>query len=90
MTPARSRPEPAQGSAAAPSGRARLWRQVASLAAWWLLLTLALWLLGLIVDQPAGFWACAASAALLVAIGEAGASLRSWVTSRRGREGKRG
>ncbi|GGQ20979.1 hypothetical protein [Streptomyces roseolilacinus] len=63
------------------SRRARLaW----SLAAWWLLLTLALWSLGEAVDQPAALPRCAASAALLVAVGELGAWLRRRTARRRG------
>ncbi|WP_406861032.1 hypothetical protein ABZO31_11430 [Streptomyces sp. HUAS MG47] len=47
-----------------------------SVTAWWMLLTLFLWFLGTVFDQPASLAAYAASAALMVAIGEAGDWLR--------------
>ncbi|WP_149830421.1 hypothetical protein [Streptomyces tailanensis] len=56
------------------TGRPR--RFALSVAAWWMLLALVLWLLGRALDQPASFAACAASAALLVAVGEIGDGLR--------------
>ncbi|MFD1661288.1 hypothetical protein ACFSL4_24540 [Streptomyces caeni] len=55
---------------------ARHRRLALSLTVWWLLITLALWLLGQALDQPAAPTACAASAGLLVAVGEAGDWLR--------------
>ncbi|WP_235192912.1 hypothetical protein [Streptomyces viridochromogenes] len=61
----------------------RRWRRfVWSVTAWWMLLALALWLLGRALQQPASLAACAASAALLVAIGEAGDALRRRRTTR--------
>lgn len=56
-----------------------------SVTAWWMLLALGLWLLGKALDQPASLAACAASAALLVAIGEAGDWLRRRITRRSAR-----
>ncbi|MFF7535297.1 hypothetical protein ACFZB2_40525 [Streptomyces bobili] len=54
----------------------RLRRLIWSLTAWWLLLTMGLWLLGRATDQSASPVACAASAAFLLAVGEAGDWLR--------------
>ncbi|GGW84412.1 hypothetical protein [Streptomyces bobili] len=54
----------------------RLRRLIRSLTAWWLLLTTGLWLLGRATDQSASPTACAASAAFLLAVGEAGDWLR--------------
>ncbi|MGW3647814.1 hypothetical protein [Streptomyces sp. NPDC000878] len=51
---------------------------------WWVTVTLALWLLGMALGQPVRLAGCAASAALLVAIGEAGDWLRRRWVSRRG------
>jgi hypothetical protein len=66
------------------TGRTRWWRHTWSLAAWWLLLALTLWLLGQAVDQPASLTTCAASSALLVGIGEMGDWLRRRWTAHRG------
>jgi hypothetical protein len=64
----------------------RRWRRfVCSVTAWWMLLSLALWLLGKALDQPASLAACAASAALLVAVGEVGDGLRRRLATRRHR-----
>ncbi|MGW7648668.1 hypothetical protein [Streptomyces bobili] len=54
----------------------RLRRLVCSLSAWWLILAMGLWLLGRAIDQSASLLACAASAAFLLAVGEAGDWLR--------------
>lgn len=54
----------------------RLRRLVWSLTAWWLILATGLWLLGRVTDQSAPPTACAASAAFLLAVGEAGDWLR--------------
>ncbi|MEV4231205.1 hypothetical protein AB0J81_29780 [Streptomyces bobili] len=51
-------------------------RLIRSLIAWWLLLTTGLWLLGRATEQSASPTACAASAAFLLALGEAGDWLR--------------
>ncbi|UQS31533.1 hypothetical protein J5J01_07815 [Streptomyces fradiae] len=69
-------PEPAP-TAARRAGRRR-GRQVASLVAWWAVLALTLWLLGHALGRPAGLAPSAASAALLVAVGEAGYLVRRW------------
>ncbi|MFF7794013.1 hypothetical protein [Streptomyces sp. NPDC007991] len=53
--------------------------------AWWLLLALALWLLGQAVRQAASLTSCAASSAFLVVMGEIGDWLRRRWTARRGR-----
>ncbi|MBG0852767.1 hypothetical protein I2W78_13190 [Streptomyces spinoverrucosus] len=50
-----------------------------------MLLALGLWLLGKALDQPASLAACAASAALLVAIGETGDRLPRRITHRSAR-----
>ncbi|MEV5523225.1 hypothetical protein AB0N43_22500 [Streptomyces pseudogriseolus] len=52
-------------------------------AAWWVLVTAVLWVIGELVDQQAGLAACAASAVLLVVIGEAGDRVRRWRDARR-------
>ncbi|MFF4658736.1 hypothetical protein [Streptomyces sp. NPDC001381] len=54
----------------------RRWRFIWSVTAWWVLLALALWLLGKALDQPTSLAACAASAALPVAVGEVGEGMR--------------
>jgi hypothetical protein len=85
------------GSHRAPSGRegrtvrdTARWRRFAwSVAVWWVLLALALWILGRTLDQPASFAACAASAALLVTVGEVGDWLRRRLSTRRS-AGRRG
>ncbi|WP_340377605.1 hypothetical protein U5640_22710 [Streptomyces sp. SS7] len=61
----------------------RQWRFAWSVAVWWVLLALVLWLLGQALDQPASFAACAASAAMLVTLGEAGDWLRRRRSTRR-------
>ncbi|WP_426570093.1 hypothetical protein [Streptomyces canus] len=63
----------------------RQWRFVWSVTAWWVLLALALWLLGKALGQPTSLAACAASAALLVAVGEVGEGLRRRLRARRRR-----
>ncbi|MEV8312455.1 hypothetical protein AB0P36_35575 [Streptomyces flavidovirens] len=62
----------------------RWWAEARSVTAWWITVTLALWLLGMALDQPVHLVGCAVSAALLVAIGEAGDWLRRRWVSRRG------
>ncbi|MFG3590482.1 hypothetical protein [Streptomyces sp. NPDC047990] len=61
------------------TGTQRVRRVVVSIAVWWLLLALVLWLLGKMLDQPASAAQCAASSAFLVALGEAG----DWARRRR-------
>ncbi|WP_431967910.1 hypothetical protein [Actinacidiphila sp. bgisy160] len=57
-----------------------------SVLLWWAGLTLVLWLLSRVSGQPAGLAGCAASAVLLVAVGEAGDWVRRrWRTHRLGR-----
>lgn len=57
--------------------RARIWRrEIGSVSLWWTTLTLILWLLSRTTGQPTGFLRCAASAALLVTVGEIGDWLR--------------
>lgn len=64
----------------------RHWKRfVWSVAAWWIVLSLALWLLGKALDEPASLAACAASAALLVVVGEVGDGLRRRLGTRRHR-----
>jgi hypothetical protein len=60
----------------------RRWRFVLSVTAWWVLLALALRLLGKALDQPTSLAACTASAALLVAVGEIGEGLRRRLRAR--------
>ncbi|MGW1542503.1 hypothetical protein ACWCPM_20090 [Streptomyces sp. NPDC002309] len=61
------------------------WRTVRSVTAWWVLLALALWLLSKALDQRTSLAACAASAALLVVVGEVGEGLRRRLRARRRR-----
>ncbi|MFD5252529.1 hypothetical protein ACFWM5_06735 [Streptomyces bobili] len=69
----------------------RLRRLVCSLSVWWLILAMGLWLLGRATDQSASPWACAASAAFLLAVGEAGDWLRRrWRHYRTHRKPRRG
>ncbi|MGW3649423.1 hypothetical protein [Streptomyces sp. NPDC000878] len=56
--------------------RPRLTRLAFSLTVWWMLLSLALWLLGRALDQPASLGQCTASAAFFVVLGETGDWLR--------------
>ncbi len=66
-------------------GATRRRREIPSIVPWWAGLTLVLWLLSR-AGQPTGVAGCAASAALLVAVGEAGDWVRRrWRTNRRGR-----
>ncbi|MFF2998795.1 hypothetical protein ACFVTC_30225 [Streptomyces sp. NPDC057950] len=58
------------------TGQTRLPRLVLSLAVWWMLIALILWLLGKALDQAATLTECASSSAFLLAIGEAGDWLR--------------
>jgi len=69
------------------TGRARLVRPACSIAAWWLLLAMALWLLGHAVGQGSSLTACASSSAFLVGIGEIGDWLRRRWATRRGQSG---
>ncbi|MFJ3976492.1 hypothetical protein [Streptomyces sp. NPDC090021] len=63
----------------------RLWREAASLVAWWAMITLTLWVLGRMLGVPTALGPCAASAALMVVIGEAGDwTRRHWKSRRRG------
>ncbi|MFI1361220.1 hypothetical protein ACH4TV_47845 [Streptomyces sp. NPDC020898] len=61
-------------------------RAALSVLAWWTALTFTLWLLSQTLDQPAQLAPCAASAALLVTIGETGDWLRRRWHARRQRE----
>jgi hypothetical protein len=54
----------------------RWWRTALSVLAWWAVLSLTLWLMGKSLGQPTRLAPCAASAALLVTIGETGDWLR--------------
>ncbi|MEU9279705.1 hypothetical protein [Streptomyces sp. NPDC048341] len=65
----------------------RWWAETRSVTAWWITATLALWLLGMALGQQVSLAGCAASAALLVAIGETGDWLRRRWASRRGVSG---
>ncbi|MGW5676689.1 hypothetical protein ACWEV4_16675 [Streptomyces sp. NPDC003860] len=61
-------------------------RTALSLLVWWAGCTAALWLLGALLDgPPSSLAACAASAALLLAVGEAGHLLRRRFARGRGR-----
>ncbi|EFL35415.1 predicted protein [Streptomyces viridochromogenes DSM 40736] len=62
-------------------------RHAWSLTAWWLLLVLALWLLGQAVGQTSSLTACAASSAFLIGIGEIGDWLRRPLAAHRRRTG---
>ncbi|MFF3555834.1 hypothetical protein ACWD4V_21550 [Streptomyces tsukubensis] len=58
-----------------------------SLLLWWTGLTVVLWIAGYALGQPAGLLPCAGSAALFVAIGEAGNAVRRRI--RAGRKARR-
>ncbi|MEU9602910.1 hypothetical protein [Streptomyces sp. NPDC048057] len=60
-------------------------RTVLSLLVWWAGFTAALWLLGLLLDGPSSLVACAASAALLLALGEVAHLLNRRFARGRGR-----
>ncbi|GAA3378911.1 hypothetical protein GCM10020367_60340 [Streptomyces sannanensis] len=61
-------------------------RVAASIIIWWSGVTLVLWLLlGQVGNEPAGLAQCAASAAYMVAVGEAGDWVRRRWRERRGR-----
>jgi hypothetical protein len=68
-------------------GRTRLVRHAWSLTAWWLLLALALWLLGQAAGQTSSLTACAASSAFLIGIGEIGDWLRRRLAAHRRQTG---
>ncbi|MCP9946590.1 hypothetical protein LUX12_20275 [Streptomyces somaliensis] len=64
--------------------RGRSWRRgIGSVGLWWITLALALWLLGRTTGQSTDLLRCAASAALLVAVGELGDWLRRRRRARR-------
>lgn len=58
-------------------------REIRSVSLWWAALTLILWLLSHTTGQPTTLPRCAASAALLVAVGESGDWLRRRWNKRR-------
>ncbi|MFJ7779267.1 hypothetical protein [Streptomyces yangpuensis] len=59
-------------------------RILAGAAAWWGLVTAALWLGGLLLGQSASLSGCALGALLVIAIGEIGDRVRrAWRTTRR-------
>lgn len=62
------------------------WRAALSVLSWWAIVTLTLWLLSKSLGQPAQLAPCAASAALLVTIGETGDWLRRRARARRHRK----
>ncbi|WP_436991539.1 hypothetical protein [Streptomyces sp. enrichment culture] len=66
--------------------RTRRWTEATSMTAWWALLTAALWPSATLLGHETTLWGCAASAALFVALGEAGDRLRR----RRARRARRG
>ncbi|MEU8986915.1 hypothetical protein AB0C98_10745 [Streptomyces sp. NPDC048558] len=68
------------------SGAVRWRRAIVSVVLWWGGLSLSLWLLSRAAGQPTVPARCAASAVLLVAVGEAGDWLRRrWRAYRRSR-----
>ncbi|WP_327233028.1 hypothetical protein OG349_02725 [Streptomyces sp. NBC_01317] len=62
----------------------RRWSEIRSLIAWWVVVTVVLWVLGIVFDQPVRLAGCAATAALVIAIGEVGDRLRRRWSSGRG------
>ncbi|MFJ3877150.1 hypothetical protein ACIPW5_06800 [Streptomyces sp. NPDC090077] len=66
--------------------RIRNWRRhVVSILVWWALITLVLALAGVAGGQPVTLPGCAAAAAFLLALGEAGHWLRQRLRIRRAR-----
>ncbi|MBT2369520.1 hypothetical protein J7E88_30655 [Streptomyces sp. ISL-10] len=63
--------------------RRHWWTVLGQWIAWWALVTAAFWLLGKVLDQPTSLIGCAASAVLVIAVGEFGDRLRRrWATIR--------
>ncbi|MFJ6935491.1 hypothetical protein [Streptomyces sp. NPDC101132] len=58
-------------------------KQAGSVVLWWAGFTLVLWWGGQLRHSPASLAACAASAALLVALGETAHSIRQYLRRRR-------
>ncbi|GJF24759.1 hypothetical protein SHO565_53230 [Streptomyces sp. HO565] len=56
---------------------------VLAYAAWWAFVTAVLWVIGELVGEQAGLAACAASAVLVIVIGEAGDRVRRRRDARR-------
>ncbi|WP_405985720.1 hypothetical protein [Streptomyces sp. NBC_00872] len=52
------------------------WSEIRSLVAWWVVVTMLLWLLGKLFGQSVNLIGCAATAVLVIAIGETGDWLR--------------
>ncbi|MGW6395193.1 hypothetical protein ACWFR1_32895 [Streptomyces sp. NPDC055103] len=69
----------------APTFRPGLWREAASLIAWWGMITLALWVVGRMLGTQAPLGPYAASAALMIVVGESGDRVRRRWKSRRQR-----
>lgn len=63
--------------------------QVISLTAWWAMVTVIIWVISLIADQPASLAECAGSAALLTGLGEIGDWLRRRWSAARSARGRR-
>ncbi|MFF2730279.1 hypothetical protein ACFVS9_20585 [Streptomyces sp. NPDC058008] len=61
----------------------RWWSTVSSWAVWWAAITAAFWCLGEVVGQPASLAGCAASAVLVIAVGEVGDRARRRFRQRR-------
>ncbi|MEU9032016.1 hypothetical protein AB0D46_31825 [Streptomyces sp. NPDC048383] len=66
------------------TSKALPWASAGSVLGWWAVLTGLLWLAGTALDGPAPLGGCAASAAVLVAVGEAGDWVRRRWTARPG------
>ncbi|WP_433543814.1 hypothetical protein ACQPZG_00910 (plasmid) [Streptomyces sp. CA-294286] len=64
-------------------------REIGSVGLWWSTLTLVLWLLSRSTGQPTDVLRCAASAALLVTVGEVGDRLRRKYSTLKSRRGNR-
>ncbi|MEU8617373.1 hypothetical protein [Streptomyces sp. NPDC048623] len=63
--------------------RHRWLAELRSIAAWWALVTGVLWLLGLLLEQRTSLAGCAATALVIIALGEAGNWARRRYTSGR-------
>ncbi|OEJ95578.1 hypothetical protein [Streptomyces thermolilacinus] len=61
----------------------RRWTEATSMTAWWALLTVVLWVPATLLGHGTTLWGCAASAAVFVALGEAGDWLRRRRRARR-------
>ncbi|PJM91440.1 hypothetical protein CG719_33810 [Streptomyces sp. CB01373] len=63
--------------------RRRWWSVISLWVAWWAAIAAAFWVLGMVLDQPTSLAGCAASAVLVIVVGEVGDRLRRRFVHRR-------